>query len=56
VLDAVARGSLALFLTAGFALALHLFAGQTAADPAARRVCAWFFGWCAVLIGAGWRE
>jgi hypothetical protein len=56
VLDAAARCGLALFLTAGLAVALQVYAGRTVTDPACQRACAWFFGWCMLLIGAGWRE
>jgi hypothetical protein len=46
--------ALALFLTAGFAVALSLFAGRSALDPGPLRACALFFTWCVMLFMPTW--
>jgi hypothetical protein len=43
---------LALFVTAGFALGLSLYAGRSALDPGPSAACAWFFAWCVILLGS----
>jgi hypothetical protein len=45
VLGHFAWASLALFLIAGFAVPLSLFAGRSALDPGPLRACALFFAW-----------
>lgn len=45
---------LALFLTAGFAAALSLFAGRSALDPGPLCACALFFAWCVLLFMSTW--
>jgi hypothetical protein len=45
---------LALFLTAGLAVALSLFAGRSAFDPGPLRACALFFAWCVMLFMSAW--
>jgi hypothetical protein len=41
---------LALFLTAGFAIALNLYTGLTIGSPNMVRACAGFFVWTLVLV------
>jgi hypothetical protein len=50
----VAWIGLAMFLTAGFAVALSLFAGRSALDPGPLHACVLFFGWCAILLASTW--
>ncbi len=45
---------LALFLTAGLALGLRVFAGRSALDPGTFHACTLFFAWCAILLGSTW--
>jgi hypothetical protein len=54
VLNQFALVCLALFLTAGFAVALSLFAGRSAFDPGPLRACALFFAWCVMLFMSTW--
>ena len=55
-LGAFARVGLALFLSAGFACALGLYAGLPADNPKMSRACACFFSWCLLLLSAGASE
>jgi hypothetical protein len=48
----VAWVGLALVLTAGFGIALRLFAGRSALDPGPLHACALFFVWCMILLGS----
>jgi hypothetical protein len=43
---------LALFFTAGFAVALSLFTGRAALDPGPLHACFLFFAWCVILFGS----
>jgi hypothetical protein len=43
---------LAIFLTAGYAVGLSLFARQSALDAGPLHACALFFAWCVVLLGS----
>jgi hypothetical protein len=52
LLGQVAWVGLALFLTAGFAVGVSLFAGRSALDPGPRHACGLFFAWCVILIGS----
>jgi hypothetical protein len=51
LLGQVAWVGLALFLTAGFAVALNLFAGRSALARGPFDACVFFFAWCAILFG-----
>ena len=50
ILGLIARVGLALFLTAGFAGALVLYAGMTPSSPNVIRACEGFFFWSLALI------
>jgi hypothetical protein len=54
LLDQVAWVGLALFFTAGFAVALNLFAGRSPLDPGPCHACVLFFAWSAILLGSSW--
>jgi hypothetical protein len=43
---------LALFLTAGFAVSVSVFAGRSALDEGPCHACALFFVWCVILLGS----
>jgi hypothetical protein len=45
-----AKVGLALFLTAGFACALELYAGVGADNPKVSRACVYFLSWCSILL------
>jgi hypothetical protein len=53
LVDIAARVALALFLTAGFAVALNLYAGLTMGSPDMIRACVWVFLWVLVLVSCG---
>jgi hypothetical protein len=50
----VGRVGLALFLTAGFAIALDLYTGLTMGSPSMVRACAGVFLWTLVLVSSSW--
>ena len=52
LLGEIAQVGLALFLTAGLAVALSVFAGRSAIDPGPLQACAFFFAWCVILFGS----
>jgi len=52
-LDLAARLGLSLFITAGFAAGLSLYAGLTFADPNMVRACEGMFFWSSALILCG---
>ncbi len=54
VLHQVGWVALTLFFTAGFAIALGLFTGQSAPEPGPLRACALLFVWSAILLGSMW--
>jgi hypothetical protein len=54
LLNQFAWVGLALFLTAGFAAALSLFAGRSALDAGPLRACALFFAWCVMFFVSTW--
>jgi hypothetical protein len=54
VLNQVGWVALALFFTAGFAIALSTFTGRSALEPDLLTACALFFGWSSILLGSMW--
>jgi hypothetical protein len=52
LLGHIAWVGLALFLTAGFAVALSLFTGRSAMDPGPLHTCVFFFAWCVISLGS----
>jgi hypothetical protein len=52
LLGQIAWVGLALFVTAGFAVALSLFTGRSAMDPGPLHACAFFFVWCVMSLGS----